>query len=193
MTDTQVITPEFRVSYPKVFKAERNDLNGNDEFSVVALFPLGADLSKLKAAAKAACVKKWGEDQKKWPKPLRDPFKDQGEREKEDEDGNAYMPDGYVKGAVMLQLKTLKRPGLVNARNEDIIDETDFYGGCYARAQINANAYDKKGNKGVAFYVNHIQKLRDGESFGSTARNATDVFEAVSDGDGGKSGGGVFD
>jgi len=182
MTDSQVITPEFRVSYPKVFKPERNELNDRDEFKLTALFALGADLSKLKAAAKAACEKKWGEDPKKWPKPLRDPFKDQGEREKEDEDGNPYMPDGYVKGAVYLELKTLKRPGLIDANNQDIIDETDFYGGCYARAQINASAYDKKGNKGVAFYVNHIQKLRDGDSFGGAARNAADVFEPVSDG-----------
>lgn len=182
MTDTQVLTPEFRVSYPKVFKPERNDLNGRDEYSLVALFPKGADLSKLKAACKAACEKKWGADPKKWPKNLRDPFRDQGEREKEDDDGNKYMPDGYVKGAVCINLKSTKRPGLVDAQLQDIIDDSDFYGGCYARAQVNAAAYDQKGNTGVSLYVNHIQKLRDGESFGSAKRNAADVFEAVDDG-----------
>jgi len=60
-----VMTPEFRMSFPKLFKAEKNDLNGKMEFSVTALFPKGADLSKLKAAAHAACVKKWGADPKK--------------------------------------------------------------------------------------------------------------------------------
>lgn len=188
--ETQILTPEFRVSFPKVFKAERNDLNGQDEFSVVALFPLGADLSKLKAAAKAACEKKWGTDQKKWPKNLRLPFRDQADREKEDDDGNKYLPDGYVAGAIFMNLKSKKRPGLVDAKLQDIIDESDFYGGCYARAQVNAYAYDNKGNAGVSFGLNHIQKLRDGESFGAAARNASDVFEAVGDS---STAGGVFD
>lgn len=185
MTDTQCITPEFRVSYPKVFRPEHNELNGKDEYSLVALFAPGADVSELKAAVKAAAEKKWGTDQKKWPKNMRSPFRDQGEREKEDDDGNKFMPDGYTKGAVMLNLKSLKKPGLVNARNEDILDDADFYGGCYARAQVNAAAYDTKGNAGVSLYLNHVQKLRDGESFGTAARNASDVFEAVAEAGGG--------
>jgi len=32
-------TPEFRVAFPQVFTAKKNDLNGKDEYSVVALFP----------------------------------------------------------------------------------------------------------------------------------------------------------
>jgi hypothetical protein len=156
------------------------------------LFAKGADISKLKAACKTACEKKWGADAKKWPKNLRLPFRDQAERAKQDDDGNDYLPDGYVAGAMYLNLKSQKRPGLVNANVEDIIDESDFYGGCYARAQVNAAAYDQKGNAGVSLYVNHIQKLRDGESFGSAARNASDVFEPVTEG-GSKTAGGMFD
>jgi hypothetical protein len=192
MTDTQVITPEFRVSYPKVFRPERNDLNGKDEYSLTALFAKGADLAKLKAAVKAAAEKKWGTDQKKWPKNMRSPFRDQAERAKTDDDDNEYLPDGYEAGAIFINMKSTKKPGLVDARNEDIIDDADFYGGCYARAQVNAAAYDHKGNAGVSLYLNHVQKLRDGESFGSAPRNAADVFEAVADGDGSKSGG-MFD
>lgn len=189
---TQVLTPEFRVSYPKVFKPERNDLNGKDEFSLVALFAKDADLSALKAACKAAGEAKWGTDTKKWPKNLRLPFKDQADRKKEDDNGNSFMPDGYVKGAMFLNLKSQKRPGLVDAQLQDIIDDSDFYGGCYARAHVNAAAYDQKGNAGVSLYVNHIQKLRDGESFGSAKRNASDVFEKA-DADAGGSEGGMFD
>jgi hypothetical protein len=191
MTETQVLTPEFRVSYPKVFKAERNDLSGKDEFGLVALFPKGADLSKLKAAAKAACETKWGTDPKKWPKNMRDPFRDQADRAKTDDDGNEYLPDGYVEGAFYLNLKSQKRPGIVDARVQDIIDETDFYGGCYARAQVNAYAYLQKGNAGVAFGLNHVQKVRDGDPFGSAPRSAASVFEAVDEGGG--SGGSMFD
>lgn len=191
MTETQLLTPEFRVSYPKVFKAERNDLSGKDEFSLVALFPKGANLSALKAAAKAACEKKWGTDPKKWPKNMRDPFRDQADRAKTDDDGNEYLPDGYVEGAFYVNLKSQKRPGLVDAKVQDIIDEADFYGGCFARAQVNAYAYLQKGNAGVAFGLNHIQKTKDGDSFGSAPRSAASVFEAV--GDEGSSGGSMFD
>jgi hypothetical protein len=190
-TVTLCITPEFRVSYPKVFKPERNDLNGSDEYSLVALFAKGADLSKLKAACKAAVEAKWGTDEKKWPKNLRMPFRDQADRAKTDDDGNEYLPDGYVEGAFYLNLKSQKRPGVVNSRNEDIIDDSDFYGGCYARAQVNAKAYDKNGNKGVSLYLNHVQKLRDGDPFGSAPRNAASVFEAI--GDEGSDGGSLFD
>ena len=187
--NTQCITPEFRASYPSVFRASKNELNGKDEFGVQALFPKGADLSRLKAAAKAAAEKKWGTDQKKWPKNMRMPFRDQAEKVKTDDDDNEYLPDGCEAGAIFMNLKSTKKPGLVNAHNEDVIDETEFYAGCYARAQVNAFAYDTKGNAGISFGLNHIQKLRDGESFGSAARNASDVFEPVGE----SAGGGVFD
>lgn len=187
---TQVITPEFRVSYPKVFKPERNTLNDQDEYSLVALFAAGADLTAVKAAVKEAAEKKWGADPKKWPKNMRSPFKVQ--EMKQDDDGNDYLPSGFTEGASMLSVKSQKKPGLVDASNQDIIDDNDFYGGCYARAQVNAFAYDKKGNVGVALGLNHVQKLRDGESFGSATRNASDVFSPVSE-TGGSSAGGMFD
>ena len=47
----RVTTPEFRVSFPVVFKPKKNDLSGEDEYSIVALFPKGADLTALKNAA----------------------------------------------------------------------------------------------------------------------------------------------
>jgi len=57
-----ILTPKFRVSYPNVFRAKKNDLSGKDEFSVVALFPKGSDLRALQAAAKEVTVEKWGAD-----------------------------------------------------------------------------------------------------------------------------------
>ena len=51
-------TPKFRVSYPNVFKPRRNELNGKDEYSVVALFKKGEDLSKLKKLVQEAAEKR---------------------------------------------------------------------------------------------------------------------------------------
>lgn len=166
-------TPTFRVSYPNVFKAKRNDLNGKDEFSVVALFKKGEDLSALKAAAQKAIVDKWGPDKEKWPKNLRSPFRDQSERAKE-VDGKRILPAGHEEGAIFLNLKSSQRPGVVDQNVQDIIDESQFYAGCYARASVNAYAYDQKGNRGVSFGLGNIQKVRDGEPLGNRAKPEQD-------------------
>lgn len=164
-----VVTPKFRVSYPNVFKAKKNDLNGKDEFSLVALFPKGTDLSKLKAIAHAAVVEKFGADQAKWPKNLRSPFRLQDEREKD-----GVMPAGYEKGAYFMNLKSSQRPGLVDQNVQDIIDQSTFYAGCFAVASVNAYAYQQKGNAGVSFGLGNIQKVSDGDPLGSRTRPQDD-------------------
>jgi hypothetical protein len=168
-----VITPEFRVSYPQVFRAKRNDLNGKDEYSIVCLFPKNADLSVLNAQIAAAATEKWGADKAKWPKGLRSPLRDQAEKEK---DGK--LPDGMEAGAKFMTMRSTQRPGLVDGNRQAIIDETDFYAGCYARAQVRAFAYDQKGNRGVSFGLQNLQKMRDGDPL-SGRQKAEDAFEAV--------------
>jgi len=171
-------TPEFRVAFPAVFTPKRNMNDTKDEYSVVALFPKGADLSKLKAAAQAAVVKKWGPDKKKYPKNLRTPFRNQGDREKTNDEGKLVLPQGYEKGAIYLNLKSEQRPGVVDSQVQDIIDQSEFYGGCYAEATVNAYAYDHKGNRGVAFGLGNLMKTRDGDAFGNRTK-AQDDFVAV--------------
>ncbi len=182
---TGVMTPEFRVSFPNLFKAKKNDLSGEDEYSVQALFSKDADLKVLKMAAEAAIAKKWGDDKKKWPTNLRSPFRLQDERAKVNDEGKKVLPPGYEEGAVYLNLKSKQRPGVVDKNVQPIIDETEFYPGCYARATISAYAYDAKGNKGVAFGLGNIQKTRDGEPLGGRMK-AEDEFapiEGASEGD----------
>lgn len=173
-----VMTPNFRVSYPNVLKAKKNELSGQDEFSLVALFPKGADLSALKKAAKEAAEKKWGADQKKWPQ-MRSPFRDQGERAKEDEaTGKKILPQGYEDGAIYLNLKSKQKPGVVDQKLQDIISESDFYAGCWARATVNAYAYDNKGNRGIAFGLEHVQKVKEGDPLGSRVK-VQDAFTPI--------------
>jgi hypothetical protein len=174
---SNVMTPEFRASYPQVFKAKKNDLNGKDEYSVVALFPKGANLDALKTAAQAAIVEKWGADKSKWPQRLKSPFRDQGEKAKNVE-GKQVMPAGHEAGAIFLTLKSSQRPGVVDQSVQPIIDETQFYAGCWARATVRAYAYDQKGNQGVAFGLQNIQFVRHGDPLGGRSR-AEDDFSAV--------------
>lgn len=172
-----VTTPPFRVSYPNVFKAKKNDLNGKDEYSLVALFPKGADLSALKSAAMEAITKKWGTDKAKWPANMKSPFRDQKERAKFDEaSGKSVLPPGHEEGAIFMNLKSAQRPGLVDHNVEDILDSSQFYAGCYARATINAFAYDQKGNRGVSFGLVNIQKVKDGDPLGNRTRAQDDFM-----------------
>lgn len=185
----RLITPEFRVSYASVFAAKKNELSGKDEYSLVAIFPKGTDLTPLKKAAHEAGVKKWGADQSKWPSNLRSPFRKCNERWK-NENGGQFIPPGYEDGeAVFLSLKSANKPGVVDARVQDIIEQREFYSGCFAKASVNAYAYDNKGNRGISFGLNNVQKLRDGDPLGGRSR-PTDDFEAADVGTGAAASGG---
>lgn len=163
------ITPEFRVSFPAVFKPKAFE-NQEAKYSLVMLFDSDTDLKPLKRAAMNAIVEKWGADKAKWPKNLRMPFRDGDEKEFE----------GY-KGKTFVSASSKTRPGLVDAKVQPIITEEQFYAGCWARAEVIAFAYDTMGNKGVSFSLQNIQKLRDDTAF-SGKRKAEDVFDAVDDG-----------
>lgn len=180
---TSVVTPEFRLSYPKLFKPEINKLSKKLEFSCVALFALGQDLGKLKKAAFNAAVKKFGPDQAKWPKnkdgtTMSSPFRDQADREKEHE-GVLVMPAGYIKGAIYINLKSTQRPAVVDQNVQAILDESKIYGGCYCYASVNFSAFKHESGKvGVSCYLNNIQLSRDGDPFGTRTR-AEDDFKAI--------------
>lgn len=177
--NTKALTSEFRMAFPAIFRPKFNDLSKKDEFSVVALFPVGADLTELKKAAQAAVIEKWGQNQNAWPQNLKSPFRDQKDRVKVDpETGVEALPDGYVAGAIYMNLKSAQRPGVVDQNMAEIIDESDLYGGCWVRASVNAYAYDHKGNRGVAFGMNNLQKLRDDDAFGNRTK-AQDDFSPV--------------
>lgn len=169
---TRVITPKFRVSFPSVFKPTSFN-NQPAKFSVQMLFDKKVDLSPLKKAAAAAVKAKYGD---KPPKGLHSPFKDGNEKELE----------GY-ENTIVVTASSKFKPGLIDANKNEILAESDFYPGCYARAEIKATVYEVKGEngavlkKGVSFQLNNIQKLGEGENLGGR-KSAEDVFDSVSDG-----------
>ena len=168
-----VLTPECRVSYVHVFRPQKAMNAGEDpRYSVVALFKPGEDLAALKNAAAQACAAEWGPDPSKWPSNLHNPFRDQGDKE---------GTDGYVKGAKFLTATSKNKPGLVikvNGVCHDIVEEKDFYSGCYAILCVRPFTFDIKGKRGVSFGLQHVLKMRDGEPLGGRT-NPTDAFKAV--------------
>lgn len=172
---TSTVTPVFRASYLNVFKPAFNKLNKKNEYSVEALFEPGEKLEHMKKMAEAACLKKWGTDRTKWPNKLRSPFRDQGEKMK---DGK--LPEGCAAGALFIRFKCDegKRPGVVDQNKTEILDPSKFQSGDYARAHVNAFAYDAGGNTGVSFGLNHIQLYKTGTPFSGRPK-VEDAFAAV--------------
>jgi hypothetical protein len=174
----QVITPKFRASYVNVFRPRENKKEDGTvvmEYDICAIFAPGADLKPITAAITAAATEKWGEDKSKWPKNLRNPIRKNEEREK-----GGKLPDGMEAGGHFMNYKSKQKPGLVDQNRQAVIDETVFYSGCFARAQVHAFAYENKGNKGVSFGLDNLQKMADGDPLSGRQR-AEDAFEPVAD------------
>lgn len=162
----KVTTPEFRVSFPNVFKAK--SFNGSEEsYSLCMLFPKSTDLTPIKKAIQEVIDATWPDKSKRtklWI-PLRDGDAEKGEREE-------------YQGCVFANAKSKRKPGVVDAQLNLITSDEEFYGGCYARATIVVYPFEKSGNKGVAFGLNNLQKSRDGERF-SGRNSAENDFEAL--------------
>lgn len=167
---TKVTTGKFRSSYANVFVA-RSIEDGDPMYSITMLFDKDDPcLKDLKKVAKNAVANKWGSNP---PKNLRSPFRDPDDDDKHP--GEAY------KGKIYIRASSKTKPGIVDAHRNAIIDPNEFYSGCYARATLNAFGYDTKGNKGVSFGLNNLQKLGEGERLDGRVA-AEDDFDDYNDG-----------
>jgi Protein of unknown function (DUF2815) len=187
MTDN-VITPEFRAGYVGLFRASapKDEPDGKKKFSIRAFFPSNADLSTLREQAKQAVKEKWGD---KTPSALRSPFRTNGDLDN--------PVDGIPKDWVVMTFSANedRRPGVVDENLQDIIDETQCYSGAWFRAQVRAFAYEARGNKGVSFGLQNVQKVRDDDPIGAgriPASKAFDKIETPAGAGAGKSGADIF-
>ena len=126
----KVMTPEFRVSFPSVFQPISFQ-NQEAKYKVTMLFDKSQDLSKLKALAKEAMEDKWPDPAKR-PKNLYNPFRD-GDSEKSDVEG--------YENTIFVTASSKQKPGVVDQNVQPIIDENEFYAGCFARATVVAYAF----------------------------------------------------
>jgi hypothetical protein len=150
MSDTKVLVP-CRFSYAYVWKPQTND-DGVIKYSVKLLIDKKdfSTVKKIKKAMKAAEVT--GAAVLKGKKNIQLPLHDGDEKE----------GDGSTEGMWILNAKSDQQPGIVDKNKEEIIDQREFYSGCYGYASINFFAYNKKGNVGVGVGLNNVMKTKDG-------------------------------
>lgn len=180
----KVTSPKFRASFVWAFKPQppMEGSTGEPKYGVTMLFDAKARKTPayelMKKLAVHAAREKFGDklkaDGNGWFIGLRNPFRDGAEKSE---------LEGY-EGMVFASATSKMQPGVVDQALNRLISEDDFYSGCYARATVTAYGYDKAGNKGVAFGLQNLQKLEDGERFSGRAA-AEDDFEAVEDAFGG--------
>ncbi len=169
-----VVTPEFRVSYPHVFKPSAMKGQAKAKYSITMLFDKADDLGVLKAAIHAAKIEKWGAKDK-WPANLKAPVSDGDSPKNAGKDGCA----GHWIAKASANEES--RPGVVDERALPMADQADFYAGCYAIAAIRASAWENEFGYGVMLILDHVQKTRDGKPFGSK-KSADQIFAPISGG-----------
>lgn len=193
---TKLITPVAILSYPWLDEAQPPQQNddgtpgtGKAMFSaalvfvpeIMARYPqfgdLGKDFAILKKITGIAAQTKFGD---KLTALLRNPNWKPGYRLDGEE-------KGYPAGAVYINARSERRPGLVYLYPDEsgkpaLVPEqqieTAFYPGALVRAVVRAYGFDRKGNRGVAWGLNHLQ-LIDGKAPRLDNRKAaTEEFEA---------------
>ena len=165
-TKVKVVTGKVRFSYVNVFAPKASIEGGTPKYSVSIIIPKTdkETVSKLQKAfeeTKAASAGYFGGSV---PKLLKGGLRD-GDVEKEDP---AY------EGCYFINANSVQKPGVVDENLNPILDQSEFYSGCYGRASITFYPYNAQGSKGIACGLNNVQKLEDGEKLGGGTTAAAD-------------------
>jgi hypothetical protein len=169
----KVVTPVFRVSFPAVFEAKSFE-GSAPKFSVAAIWTPGLFTPKEKELwqgmidlADEVSLERFKKKMSDLPGNFKRAIRDGAEK--------ADL-GGYGDGTMFANLSSKMRPGLIDRDRTPITDADEFYPGCYARATITCYSYDNKG-KGVAFGLQNLQKVKDGDRLDSRTDASDDFAE----------------
>lgn len=177
---TKVITGKVRFSFCRIFEPQEPQGGGEPKYSVTLLIPKGdtATLGKIKAAqaeARENFCKRNGPNALP-AKPNHTLHDGDGMRDS----GEPYGEE--CKGCYVITVSSKQKPVIVDAMRNPVVDPGEVYSGCYGRAAINFYGYNSNGKKGISAGLLSIQKLHDGEPFG-TVGSADDFDDGYTDGD----------
>ncbi len=173
-----VVTPECRLSFPNLFKPEKNTRDDGtvvEQFGASFLFPLGADLGDMKALVLRTAEAEFGDDALALLKDgtLHNPIKDQGKKR---------HLTGYTEGSYISAISK-SRPGVVKLQDGalvDVIDPAEVFPGLIVRASLRAYAFTHRNpqgkvmKRGVSFGLNNVLIVRDD---GTRWDNRTDAAQ----------------
>lgn len=178
MSSTKVVTGKVRFSFCNIFEPKAPNGGGDPKYSVTLLIPKSdtATVGKIRAAQAEArenfCNRNGASALPQ--KPNQTMHDGDGVRDS----GDPYGPE--CKGMYVITVSSKQKPVIVDAFRNEITDPGEVYSGCYGRASINFYGYSSNGKKGISAGLLSIQKLHDGEPFG-TVGSASDFDDGWTD------------
>lgn len=175
---TKVVTGKVRFSFCHLFEPQEPQGGGEPKYSVTLLIPKSdkATMQKIEAAMKEArdnfCNKNGAAALP--AKPVHTLHDGDGTRP----GGEPFGPE--CKGCWVITVSSKQKPVVVDAAGNAVLDPAEVYSGCYGRASINFFGYNRAGKKGLSAGLLAIQKLHDGEPFG-TVGSADDFNDGYTD------------
>lgn len=173
-----ILTPKGRLSFPALFEPrtmQDAEPGAVPKYSTSLLIPPDADISALKAAAGACAKEKWGD---RLPPKLKSPFLRAGDMLRRD--GSPLYPPEMAEW-VVLRPSASRAIGIVDHTSHAVPKEkaSEAYSGRWARISVRPFAYDKAGNRGVAFGLQAAQLLDHDTPMAGAATRAEDEFAPV--------------
>lgn len=97
-------------------------------------------------------------------------------------DGDVERPDDPAyENKIFFNAASTTQPQIVSEdHNDPILDQTEFYSGCFGRVSVNFYPYDVN-SKGVAAGLGNLQKLADGERLSGEVSAADDFGDEEDD------------
>lgn len=175
---TKLTTGKVRFSYVNAFEPQKPQGGGDAKYSVTLLIPKAdtVTLGKIRAAmaeARENYVSRNGANSMP-AKPVHTMHDGDGVRE----NGDNYGPE--CKGCYVITVSSKTKPIVVDSQRNIVTDPSEVYSGCYGRASINFYCYNSNGKKGISAGLLGLQKLHDGDAFGTvgSVSDFDDGFEA---------------
>lgn len=178
---TKIVTGKVRFSFCQIFEPDAGLDGGEPKYSLTLLIPKSDTdtVNRIKSAMKEArelFVQKNGANS--LPANPSHTLKD-GDGVKDN--GDEFGPE--CKGCYVIRVKSKQKPVIVDSFRNEITNPSEVYSGCYGRAAIKFFGYNTKGSKGISATLLSVQKLHDGEPFGTVG--SADDFDDSYAGDGG--------
>ena len=148
-------TPYAVLAFASLFQP-RPRFEGSDQkvYQATLIFPPPSQKSPAYKAMQDACIEqaKEGFGAAVKMNTLTMPFKDAGEK--------AGTLAGFEQGHTYIKCWSTSKPGIVDARREEILVPEEVWAGQLVRANVTPKFWQNSGKKGVSFFLNHIQVVR---------------------------------
>lgn len=178
-------TPAVRISFPDVFRPRAFQEGDTPRYSVTMMFNKAnaehmAFVKLLHGDLQAALAAKWPDPSNRPRTPLvgspRSPIKD-GDTTLNLQDVPIKENNPAYAGHYIVRASSTKPIKVVDRRTSEIIDDSEVYGGCWAKVAINAYTYSGR-SQGVTLGLNGLQKWADDDSFGGGRPSVEQMFTA---------------